>query len=216
MKKRGRYSTSGMVEDQYMPGSNGTVLKNLLGITTQVEIDRIETQLLFDVSDQILDEFSREKQFTVADIRLIHQRWLGSLYEWAGRFRRVTISKGDLMFAVPVHIPELMSAFEKEVLMKYTPCIFDSREEVISALAIVHTELILIHPFREGNGRLSRLLATLMALQADLPPLDFADFAGDRQEEYFAAVRNGLDRNYIPMEKVFADVISRSVQAQSI
>jgi len=112
MKKRGRYSTSGMVEDRYMPGSNGTVLENLLGITTLVEIERIETQLLFEVSDQILDEFSREKQFTVVGICLIHQRRLGSLYEWAGRFRHVTMSKGDLMFAVPAHIPDLMSVFE--------------------------------------------------------------------------------------------------------
>ncbi len=216
VKKQGRYSTSGLVEDQYMPGSNGKVLKNLLGITTQVEIERIETQLLFEVSDQILDEFSREKQFTVADICRVHQRWLGSLYEWAGRYRRVMISKGSLMFAAPAHIPGLMSEFEKEVLRKYTPCVFDSREEIISALAIVHTELILIHPFREGNGRLSRLLATLMALQADLPPLDFGDFAGDRQEEYFAAVRHGLDRNNVPMEKVFTDIISRSVRAQPV
>lgn len=80
-------------------------------------------------------------------------------------------------------------------------------------MAIVHTELILIHPFREGNGRLARLLATLMALQAGLPPLDFSDFEQERQEEYFIAVRYGLDRNYKPMGKVFADVITQSLLA---
>jgi cell filamentation protein len=197
-----------------MPGSNGKVLKNLLGIATQEEIERVETELLFEVSDQLLDELSREKRFTIEDICEMHQRWLGSLYEWAGRYRRVMMSKGSLVFAAPVHIPNLMIEFEKEVLQKYTPCIFDSREEIISALAIVHTELILIHPFREGNGRLSRLLGTLMALQADLPPLDFSDFAEARQEEYFTAVRHGLDRNYVPMEKVFADIISRSLRIQ--
>ncbi len=36
-------------------------------------------------------------------------------------------------------------------------------------MAVTHTELILVHPFREGNGRLTRLLNTLMALQAGLP-----------------------------------------------
>jgi len=72
------------------------------------------------------------------------------------------------MFAAPAHIPQLMDAFQRELLEKYTPCIFDSRQDVIAALAIVHTELILIHPFREGNGRLARLLATLMALLAGL------------------------------------------------
>lgn len=80
-------------------------------------------------------------------------------------------------------------------------------------MAIVHTELLLIHPFREGNGRLSRLLAMLMALQAGLPPLDFSEFEGERKEEYFAAVRKGLDRDYQPMEKFFNAVIFRTLQA---
>ena len=35
-------------------------------------------------------------------------------------------------------------------------------------------ELILIHPFREGNGRIARLLADLMAMQADKKPLNFS------------------------------------------
>ena len=38
MEKQVRYMTSGLVEDQYMPGSKGKVLKNLLSITTREEI----------------------------------------------------------------------------------------------------------------------------------------------------------------------------------
>lgn len=86
------------------------------------------------------------------------------------------------------------------------------RAEQIQALAVVHTELLLIHPFREGNGRLSRLLATLMALQAGLPSLDFSEFEGERKEEYFAAVRHGMGREYRPMEDFFSAVISRTLQ----
>lgn len=69
---------------------------------------------------------------------------------------------------------------------------------------------MLIHPFREGNGRLGRLLATLMALQAGLPLLDFSVLDGLRREEYFAAVRAGLDTDYQPMKRLFTDVIERS------
>lgn len=58
-----------------------------------------------------------------------------------------------------------------------------------------------------------KLLATLMALQAGLPPLDFSGFEQERQEEYFSAVRIGLDRDYKPMEKVFTDVITYSLLA---
>ena len=44
---------------------------------------------------------------------------------------------------------------------------------IAAALAIVHAELILIHPFRDGNGRLARMLSTLMGLQARLPLWSF-------------------------------------------
>lgn len=75
-----------------------------------------------------------------------------------------------------------------------------------------HVELMLIHPFREGNGRLGRLLATLMALQAGLPLLEFSEMLGVRKEEYFAAVRAGLDLNYQPMKVIFGDVIETSLR----
>jgi cell filamentation protein len=107
-----------------------------------------------------------------------------------------------------------MEEFEKDILAQYTPCNFNSRGESITALAVVHTELLLIHPFREGNGRTSRLLAKLMALQAGLPLLDFSALetrGTNRQQEYFSAVRHGLDRNYQPMEKIFTAVINHSI-----
>ncbi len=75
------------------------------------------------------------------------------------------------------------------------------------------TDSVLIHPFREGNGRIARALATLIALQAGLPPLDFRLVAGRARNAYFAAVRAGMDRNYEPMAKLFAEIIGRSLAA---
>ena len=72
-------------------------------------------------------------------------------------------------------------------------------------------ELVLIHPFREGNGRLARILSTLMALQAGLPLLDFSLIAGVKKEAYFAAIQADMDKNYQPMEKLFAGIIEKSV-----
>lgn len=91
-----------------------------------------------------------------------------------------------------------------------TPCHFSDRDSIAKALSEVHVELMLIHPFCEGNGRLGRLLATLMGLQAGLPLLDFSEMAGWRKEEYFAAVRAGMDLDYQPMTRLFVDVIERS------
>lgn len=213
MKKSGRYTTGGLVEDQYEDGSDGLVLKNLFRVKDKREIEEIETRELYRVTDKLTEIYDQNHRFTAADICNMHENWLGTVYKWAGKYRQVTISKGGFTFALPKFIPQLMADFEKKDLSLYTPCNFKDRDEQAQALAIVHTELLLIHPFREGNGRLSRLLAMLMALQAGLPPLDFSEFEGERKEEYFAAVRKGLARDYQPMEKFFSAVISRTLQA---
>ncbi|MBM3436964.1 MAG: hypothetical protein FJY07_12195 [Bacteroidetes bacterium] len=89
---------------------------------------------------------------------------------------------------------------------------FESMKKIIKALAIVHTELVLIHPFREGNGRVARMLATLMALQAGLPPLDFSGIVGNRKKDYIQAIHAGIEYNYLPMERIFNAVIRRTLR----
>lgn len=111
-------------------------------------------------------------------------------------------------------IPKLMTEFEKGPLCQFTPCRFSSLQEVIKALALVHTELVLIHPFREGNGRVARMLATLMALQAALPPLDFSGITGKKKKEYIEAIHAGFQGNYEPMRKIFESVIRRTLRAR--
>ena len=122
------------------------------------------------------------------------------------------MSKGHFPFAPAGQIPRLMAELQKGPLREFTPCRFRSLDHTVKALAVVHTELMLIHPFRDGNGRVGRLLAIVMALQAGLPPLNFGTISGRKRQEYFAAVRAGLDRNYEPMEKIFSAVIRRTIE----
>lgn len=122
----------------------------------------------------------------------------------------MNLSKGDFHFAAALHIPQLMAELEKVQLHKHTPCNFKSPQRVIQSLAEVHVELVLIHPFREGNGRVARILSTLMAFQAGLPMLNFKDITGGKRKHYFAAVNSGMNRDYSPMEKLFEKIIATS------
>lgn len=151
-----------------------------------------------------------DQRFTAADICLWHRQWLGEVYPWAGEYRQVNIGKGGFMFAMSAQVPRLMKEFERKELARFTPCIFDNLEGVLEALAITHCELVLIHPFREGNGRLSRLLSQLMALQAGLPLLNFSVIKGKQRETYSAAVREGMGRDYAPMIEIFRKVVEAS------
>jgi cell filamentation protein len=122
----------------------------------------------------------------------------------------VNISKGGFPFAMSAQVSRLMLELERGVLARYTPCAFDDPDKVLKALAITHCELVLIHPFREGNGRVSRLLSTLMALQAGLPLLNFSVIKGRQREAYFAAVQAGMEKNYKPMRDIFRRVVQAS------
>lgn len=212
MRKKDRYDTADLDEDQFEPGSHRRVLKNLLGITSKREMDRIEGREQVRALEELASLYDRDHQFTAADICRMHRLWLGRVYPWAGKYRQVNVKKGSFSFAASAQIPKLMTRFEEGPLKRHTPCRPAGVEDLAVALAEVHVELVLIHPFREGNGRVARILAVLMGLQAGLPALYFDKLSGQKREEYFVAVQVGLDRNYDPMAKLFSAVIRRTLQ----
>ena len=212
MSAAGKYDPTGL-ESEFEPGSSGRVLRNKLGIKRVREMGETETEKLYLALYKLEDEYDKDHTFTSEDIRSMHRLWLGDIYEWAGQYRNVNVSKDEFHFAVARHVPNLMHEYEK-ILKKYTPCTFEKEEDVLEALSIVHAELVLIHPFREGNGRVARLLASLMAFQADYPALDFSKIKSSMKKEYFIAVQEAMDTNYVPMEKIFRSVIRRSVKTK--
>jgi len=107
LKKGGRYDVSGLVEAQYEPGSKDTILRNLLGIIDLDEMDRVEVRALAKATDILIREYDQEHQFCAADICHFHKTWLGEVYEWAGRYRNVNITKNDFTFAMAAQIPNL-------------------------------------------------------------------------------------------------------------
>ena len=215
MKQPARYDTSSLPEARFEPGSQGRVLKNKLGIKKKREIDDAESAALKYAVDKLLGMYDECHRFTAKDLRMMHKIWLGDIYEWAGEYRQVNVSKGDFPFAAARHIPQLMADFEKGPLRKHTPCTSKSMELVLQALAEVHVELVLIHPFREGNGRLARILSTLMASQAGLPVLNFKDITGRKRKEYFAAIKSGLSRDYGLMQRLFEKIVRRTTDPTS-
>lgn len=206
-----RYDTAGNPEGQFQSGSQNRVLLNKLNITDPDEMDAVELDLLDQLSEVVLDEVKSDQAITIDDLSEWHRRWLGNVYPWAGEHRTVNMGKADFQFAAAHLIPNLIQIFNDNYLAVYTPCNQMNEDELIEALAKVHIEYILIHPFREGNGRLSRLLATIMALQADFPILDFS-YMDRNKKGYFLAVQAGLD-NDNPMQEMFRQVLHDSQQS---
>ena len=198
-----RYDVSGS-EGDYQPGSEDTVLANMAGITDANDMNIAETELLDDLYEYVFDNFPEQLNWSL--LCEWHRKWLGNLYEWAGRYRSVDMSKPDIRFASPLQIPKLAKKFEADYLERVDELAGMGDEELVAFLAEVHVEFILIHPFREGNGRMSRLLLDVMAINAGLQPLDYRLW-DTHKEFYFKAIQAGRDGDYQYVERLIRDVL---------
>jgi len=174
------------------------------------DMNEAESQALELAQEAALDRYTADHRFTAGDICALHRLWLGPIYPWAGQYRSVNIGKGGFQFTHAPLIPRLMRDLERAALARNTPCRPCADTELARAVAEVHAELILIHPFREGNGRLARLLALLMGLQAGLPPLNFSPLLGHGRRAYIAGIHASVGRDYAPLSALFAKAIDRS------
>jgi cell filamentation protein len=68
-------------EAEFEPGSHGRVLRNRLGITSVRALERKESEELLATTQQLIDEVTIDHRFTANDVRGMHRRWLGEIYE---------------------------------------------------------------------------------------------------------------------------------------
>lgn len=87
---------------------------------------------------------------TIKGLQQIHAYLFGGLYDFAGRIRTVNIAKGGFQFA--------MAAYLSSTLQQIDMMPEDSFEQIVDK----YVEMNVAHPFREGNGRSSRIWLDLM------------------------------------------------------
>jgi cell filamentation protein len=195
-------------EGEFQAGSDSKVLKNLLGITTEAEINEVESLLLLQLYRHLFNDSKPPlNSLTIVDITEWHRKWLGNIYEWAGTVRTVNMRKGGFDFAASRQIPDLLNNFEKSLLREFDNLPDMSEESVIHYVAKVHVEFILIHPFREGNGRISRLLLDVIVNKAGYSLLNY-NLWDEHKAFYFKAIQAGVAGNYQHMERLIYDVIT--------
>lgn len=198
-----RYVVSGS-EGDYQPGSENKVLVNLVEITDPAEMNIAETELLEALYMQVFDDFP--ETLTFQSICQWHRVWLGNVYRWAGQYRTVDMSKPNIRFASPIQIQKLAKEFEDQYLSRFAELPEMNNEQLIAFLAETHVEFILIHPFREGNGRISRLLLDVMVVKAGAQPLDYSLW-NEHKDYYFKAIQAGRDGDYQFIERLVRDVL---------
>jgi cell filamentation protein len=116
---------------------------------------------------------------------------------------------------------EYQSGSDNKVL-RNLPAITDPREMNVAETDLLEDLYILVfdnfpkeltlkmlrqwHPFREGNGRISRLLLDVMAVKAGAQPLDYSLW-DEHKAFYFTAIQAGLDGDFQHVERLIRDVL---------
>ena len=176
------------------------VLINKLNIRNNDELKRAEEEIT-SLKQYMLMESPIKGRFTKTQLINIHRFLFGDIYPFAGHIRREQISKGNTLFFPPHLIdPELDKVFSK---LHNDKMLYETdRKKQIKHLSYFMSELNIIHPFREGNGRSIRELIRCMALHYGFS-LDWSHV--NRNTMLNAAVRSVVDN------MAFIDIITECV-----
>jgi len=180
------------------PDGQGEIFPNLLGLKTEKEINESEFEGFLRAEIYFTERLSSKTKFNVKYILSLHGKALKHLYPFAGKLRDVNLSKGGFPFAAAKFLTNSMATFEKEILIGLRNT-YKDKEELIRDIAIVHGELLFIHPFREGNGRTARLLANLMSRKAGYSTLKFEKVGKKEFEKYVIAIQSCAKKDYSKM-----------------
>jgi cell filamentation protein len=115
-----RYDVSGNVESQYVDKAQ-TVLANKRGITDLHTLQVEEEESLVRAYTVLFAEIRATTPMTCGLLKHIHRSIFGDLYDWAGQWRTVNISKPGITWPPPFFIPENMELLERQVFANIPP-----------------------------------------------------------------------------------------------
>jgi cell filamentation protein len=149
--------------DPYLyPGTN--VLTNLRGLNDPELLERFEARRSHQRISELIDK-PLPGRFDVAHLKAIHRYIFQDVYEWAGQFRTVNISKGGHLFGLATFLePSLQQILTKLAAENH---LVELDADIFAVRAAYFLgELNAAHPFREGNGRAQREFIRELGLKA--------------------------------------------------
>jgi cell filamentation protein len=152
-------------EDPYCyPGT--TVLRNVAGIQDQEELEADEAEY---TTARLMQLWFKPigGNFDSQHLRAIHRHLFLAMYEWAGEWRTVPLSKDNSTFCMPEYIEAEVSKLLDGLRRDPSLPTVDTGLFAVTAGKYLG-ELNAIHPFREGNGRTQREFIRELALRSGL------------------------------------------------
>ncbi len=154
-------------------------------VTFRNELNEVEQANIAQGLVWAMRSYSRRKILNDIFVRELHRRMLGDVWEWAGKFRSTERNLGIEAWRIAPEVRTLVD--DASAWIEYGT--YEADELAIR----FHHKLVSIHPFPNGNGRHSRLMADLIVMKLDRPRFTWGGksltSAGQDRNLYISALR---------------------------
>ena len=177
-------------------------LENKLGITSSAELaceeERISKKKAVELFESgTLDKLEPGK---FASLQAIHKALFEDIYDFAGQLRTVNLAKGNFRFAPLIYLEAALDNIDKMPQSTY--------DEIIEK----YVEMNVAHPFREGNGRSTRIWLDLM-LKSGIGQV--VDWSKVDKEDYLLAMERSPIKD-VEIKVLLKDALTRDVNSREV
>ncbi|MCF6291874.1 MAG: Fic family protein [Robiginitomaculum sp.] len=180
---------------------NSTVLRNRFDARDGAELEALELNATLARMPEV-QSFIQNQKITFKLWQNIHRILFQDVYEWAGKTRTVQLSKGGTLFAHPEHIQSEADRVFKELrgenYLRDLP-----KTELSQRLAYYFSECNALHPFREGNGRVQKLLFSELVRRLGYR-IEWKQLSND---EHLRGVTDGYHNRFDTLTVIFERII---------
>jgi len=165
------------------------------GVKTREQLYEQEARNISKAIIKYIDKFPsrRRASFDVTWMAQLHREMFGNVWDWAGKFRRRDVNIGVAWHAIVGELQNLADTLE---YWRSNPI------DLVEQAARLHHSAVHIHPFLNGNGRWSRLLADIWLLQHGNSETNWpstVNFSSTFRQDYIQALREADAGNFDPL-----------------
>lgn len=178
------------------------ILSNKLNINDQLELNKMEEKISKQKAKQLFEsgDINQVEVGNFKGLSEIHFYLFGDIYEFAGKLRDVNIAKGNFRFAPLIYLEQSLQNISKMPQGNF--------EEIIEK----YVEMNIAHPFREGNGRATRIWLDLI-LKKEIKQV--IDWNLVDKEDYLMAIQRSVVKD-IEIKHLLKNALTNQINNREI
>lgn len=200
------------------PKSATKYLDTAFGIMPRSKVIPFEREGVKKAQQFIIKLSEKQTNITSQLIREVHNVGFGFIFpDWAGKFRTIDVTVGN--YEPPHHsrIPELVKNLCDDLSERLSHLPSPEQEEqflaaVISLLAWFQHRFVWIHPFKDYNGRVARLLTNLILFNLGFPILTIRAETGKDRNKYVEAMKEADQHDLSKLEALITNALKESLE----